>query len=857
MSETNATPIRQQYLDIKKNYPDAIVFFRLGDFYETFDEDAEITSRELDIVLTGRNVAKGQKVPMAGIPYHAADNYISRLIEKGYHVAICEQIGEQPQKGIFPREVIRLVSPGTVIEPGLIKNEKNNYLVSLFIHENTAGLAFLDISTGEIGVSHFNDNEFHNRLNAEISRLHPSEVLLPESIHLPFAEQYHVTSLMDWKFELGRSEQILKTQFHVASLDGFGLKNKPAAVAALGAILGYVKESDPQALALFTDLNFYAIEDHMVLDEATRRNLELTETIFKVSEAGSLLGVMDKTRTPMGKRMIRRWVNQPLIHAGEITERLDAVEYLLDNGLDRLELQKQLRSVADIERIINRVVAQHAVPRDLVALRETLEILPVILKKVSGRIPLLDRETGAIDDCSSEFMLLRESIAEDPPATLAHTGVIRPGYSSELDEIIQSTKNSRDYIANLEKVEKERTGIKTLKVGFNKVFGYYIEISNSYADQAPEEYIRKQTLVNAERFITPKLKEYETIVLNAEENIHAIENRVFKEICAELKKSSKKLLAASRFLGTLDVLASFAQAASENNYVRPKLSEDKHLMIKNGRHPVVEKTRVDISFVPNDTVFANGDNIQVITGPNMSGKSTYLRQVALIVLLAQIGSFVPADAAEIGIVDRIFTRIGAQDEIHAGQSTFMVEMIETANILHNATDKSLLILDEIGRGTSTYDGLSIAWAVLEYIHNHPRLKSRTLFATHYHELTQLPDVLPNIKNYNVAVSEVDNQVIFLHKIVPGGADRSYGIHVAQLAGIPSPVITRANEILAQLEGQSRQLELKDEAAHPTQMALFAQDSPVLKDIKKLDPNSLSPIEALNKIYQWKKDLDKG
>ena len=475
---------------------------------------------------------------------------------------------------------------------------------------------------------------------------------------------------------------------------------------------------------------------------------------------------------------------------------------------------------------------------------------------MNGRIPLLDRESGMMDDCSSEFMLLRESIAEDPPATLAHTGVIRSGYSSELDEIIQATKNSRDYIANLEKVEKERTGIKTLKVGFNKVFGYYIEISNSYADQAPEEYIRKQTLVNAERFITPKLKEYETIVLNAEENIHAIENRVFKEICAELKKSSKKLLAASRFLGTLDVLASFAQAASENNYVRPKLSEDKHLMIKNGRHPVVEKTRVDISFVPNDTVFANGDNIQVITGPNMSGKSTYLRQVALIVLLAQIGSFVPADAAEIGIVDRIFTRIGAQDEIHAGQSTFMVEMIETANILHNATDKSLLILDEIGRGTSTYDGLSIAWAVLEYIHNHPRLKSRTLFATHYHELTQLPDVLPNIKNYNVAVSEVDNQVIFLHKIVPGGADRSYGIHVAQLAGIPGPVITRANEILTQLEGHSRQLELKDEAARPTQMALFAQDSPVLKDIKKLDPNSLSPIEALNKIYQWKKELDK-
>ena len=593
----------------------------------------------------------------------------------------------------------------------------------------------------------------------------------------------------------------------------------------------------------------------MVLDEATRRNLELTETIFKVSEDGSLLGVMDKTRTPMGKRMIRRWVNQPLIHAPEITQRLDAVQYLLENGLDRLELQKQLKAVADIERIINRIVAQHAVPRDLVALRETLEIFPEILQKVNGRIPLLDHEAESIDNCVKEFTLLQNSITDEPPATLAHTGIIRAGYSPELDEIVQSTKNSRDYIANLEKVEKERTGIKTLKVGFNKVFGYYIEISNSYADQAPEEYIRKQTLVNAERFITPKLKEYETIVLNAEENIHAIEARVFREICAELKKSSKKLVAVSRYLGMLDVLASFAQVASENNYVRPTLSNDTHLLIKNGRHPVVEKTRLDISFVPNDTLFTNGDNIQVITGPNMSGKSTYLRQVALIVLLAQIGSFVPAESAEIGIVDRIFTRIGAQDEIHAGQSTFMVEMIETANILHNATDKSLLILDEIGRGTSTYDGLSIAWAVLEYIHNHPRLKSRTLFATHYHELTQLPDVLPNIKNYNVAVSEVDNKVIFLHKIVPGGADRSYGIHVAQLAGIPSPVITRANEILSQLEGQSRQLELKDEAAHPKQMTLFEQESPVLKDIKKLDPNSLSPIEALNKIYQWKKDLD--
>jgi len=855
MSAANVTPIRQQYLDIKKNYPDAILFFRLGDFYETFDEDAETASRELDLVLTGRNVAKGQKIPMAGIPFHAADNYISRLIEKGYHVAICEQIGEQPQKGLFPREVIRLVTPGTVIEPGLIKTEKNNYLVSVFFQDHSTGLAFLDISTGEIGISHFDDQEFHSRLNAEISRLHPSEIILSESRKLNLSSGYHITPLPDWKFEVGRAEQMLKTQFKVASLDGFGLKNKPAAVAALGAILGYVKDSDPLALALFTELNFYSIEDHMVLDESTRRNLELTETILKASESGSLLDVIDKTRTPMGKRMIRRWVNQPLIDAKSINQRLDAVEYFVESGLDRQELQKQLRSVSDVERIVNRILSEHAVPRDLVALRDTLKTLPGILAKLKSTAAILDQETAAFDECSAEAALLQLSIVDEPPATLAHTGIIRSGYSPELDEVILSTKNSRDYIANLEKVEKERTGIKTLKVGFNKVFGYYIEISNSYVNQAPQEYIRKQTLVNGERFITPELKEYETIVLNAEENIHAIESRVFKEICGELKRSSKKLLVVSRFLGMLDVLLSFAQVASDNAYIRPQLFDDKRLVLKNGRHPVVEKTRLDISFVPNDTEFTNGDNIQIITGPNMSGKSTYLRQVALIVLLAQIGSFVPADSAEIGIVDRIFTRIGAQDEIHAGQSTFMVEMIETANILHHASDKSLLILDEIGRGTSTYDGLSIAWAVLEFIHNHPRLKSRTLFATHYHELTQLPDILPNIKNYNVAVSEVDNNVIFLHKIVPGGAEKSFGIHVAQMAGIPAPVISRANEILSQLEGQARQLELKDEN-RPSQMPLFREHNPILEELKKTDPNSLSPIEALNKIYQWKKEIDR-
>ena len=743
-----------------------------------------------------------------------------------------------------------------MIEPGLIKNEKNNYLVSIHLSDKFVGLAYLDISTGEIGISYFEDQESNNRLNAEISRLHPSEILKSETLDLQLGNHYHITSIPDWKYEIGRSEQILKSQFNVSTIEGFGLKNKPAAISALGSILAYVKETEPQALDLFTDLNFYSVEDYMVLDDASRRNLELTETILKTSEKGSLLGVLDKTTTAMGKRMIRRWINQPLIHSQLINDRLDAVDSFMQDGLKRIEVQKDLKNISDIERITNRIVSKHAIPRDLVALRDSLGFLPTILGKLNDQLPIFKKEFTLLGDCSEVHALLKKSIVDDPPATLQHTGIIRPGYSSELDEIIKSTKDSRDYIANLEKVEKNRTGIKTLKVGFNKIFGYYIEISNSYLDHIPQEYIRKQTLVNGERFITPELKEYETIVLNAEENIRNIENRVFYEICEEIKKSSRKLLTVSKFLGTLDVLLSFAQSASENNYSRPQIFEDDRLIIKAGRHPVVEKTQIDVSFVPNDTTFSNGENIQIITGPNMSGKSTYLRQVALIVLLAQIGSFVPAESAQIGIVDRIFTRIGAQDEIHAGQSTFMVEMIEAANILHHATGKSLLILDEIGRGTSTYDGLSIAWAILEYIHNHPRLKSRTLFATHYHELTQLPDILPYTKNYNVAVSEVDNKVIFLHKIIPGGADRSYGIHVAQLAGIPNPVISRARQILMQLEGQSRQLDLQD-AQKPAQLTLFQADNPIIKELKEIDPNTLSPIEALNKLYEWKKEITKN
>jgi len=853
MSSENITPIRKQYLEIKKEFPDAIVFFRLGDFYETFDQDAEVTSKELDIVLTSRNVAKGQRIPMAGIPFHAADSYISKLINKGFHIAICEQIGNQPQNGLFPRKVVRVVTPGTLIESGLIKNEINNYLVSVVTDSNKAGFAYLDMSTGEFSVTEIPlDNSF-NKLNAEISRLHPSEIILPESSALLIDNKYFITRLPDWKYEIGRCEQFLLNHFKVSSINGFGLENKPFAISASGSILNYVKESEPASLNLFNDLKVYSLEDFMILDDSTRRNLELTETIRGGNEKGSLLQIIDKTTTPMGKRLIRNWINQPLIDPININNRLHAVSYFYNNGLLRAEIFSILRSISDMERIINRIVSNHAQPRDLIALRFSLSQIPKIAELIKQCNGLITQLTTPLSFCEEEYKLLQESIVDEPPATIQHTGVIRPGYSDELDNILSATKNSREWIANLESSERARTGIKTLKVGYNKVYGYFIEITKSFLNQVSPEYIRKQTLVNAERFITPELKEYETLVLNAEERIREMENKLYRDICQILSNSAEKILQTSRFIATLDVIVSFAQIAMENKYIRPEIFIDKRMLIKDGRHPVVERTQNQISFVPNDTNFNNDEIIHIITGPNMSGKSTYLRQVALITLMAQIGCFVPAVNAEIGIVDRIFTRIGAQDEIHAGQSTFMVEMTEMANILHNATENSLLVLDEVGRGTSTYDGLSIAWAVLEYIHNHPNLRAKTLFATHYHELTKLPEILPKIRNYNVAVNETGKQVVFLHKIIEGGADKSYGIHVAQLAGIPPAVIQRANYILAKLQNEAGTIEVKN--VHPTeQIPLFPATHPVLEELKELDLNNLNPIDALNKLYEWQKEI---
>ncbi len=858
MPSDDVTPIRQQYLDIKKDYPNAILFFRLGDFYETFDEDAEITARELDIVLTSRPVGKGVRAPLAGIPYHAVENYLARLIEKGYHVAICEQVGDQPTKGIFPRKVVRVVTPGTITEPGLLPGDSNNYLASVILDEKAASVSFADITTGEFAVTELPAES----LRAELTRLHPAEILHPDN--QPFAAPDgnglgHVTKYPAWRFEPGKCEETLLAHFNAAALDGFGLKGHPLAVRAAGAILQYLRDTQPDSLALLTGLRFYSLGEFMTLDASTRRNLELTETLrqsagqaLRGERKGSLLGTLDYTVTPMGKRLIHQWVSQPLLSVEKIRQRQDGVEYFVQNGMIRAELRAALKPLADLERLVNRVLAGHAQPRDLAAVRSTLGRLPNVVEAIGGQRERIEGTKLTLPELhSEELTLLQSAIDDDPPATLQNTGVIRPGYSQELDSVIEASKHARDWIANLESVEREKTGIKSLKVGYNKVFGYYIEISRGAADKAPAHYIRKQTLVNAERFITPEMKEYETLVLNAEERIREIELRLFREACAELSKAAYKLLSTARTLAELDVLSALAEAAALGGYTRPEVREGSELEIRAGRHPVVEQSLRGERYVPNDVVFEKGEIIRVITGPNMSGKSTYLRQAALIVLMAQMGSFVPAESAKIGLVDRIFTRIGAQDEIHAGQSTFMVEMIEAANILHHATSRSLLILDEIGRGTSTYDGVSIAWGMIEYIHNHPHLRAKTLFATHYHELTQLADLLPGVRNYNVAVTEADGKVVFLHKIVPGGADKSYGIHVAQLAGLPSPVVARANEIMAELEKTSGQaVRINPHAAQ--QAALFPETSPLLDELKGVDVNSLSPIEALNKLFEWQK-----
>ena len=863
MAKEGLTPVRQQYLRIKRDYPQAIVLFRLGDFYETFDKDAELTSRELDIVLTSREMGKGHRVPMAGIPYHALDNYLARLINRGYKVAICEQVTRPGEsKGIVERDVVRVVTPGTVIEPGLLNSRANNYLVSLVLGDEAAGIAYVDITTSDFALTQLP----LGRVNAELERLKASEVITADSSQLSDLELTSpVSRLEDYWFELHGAQQTLLKHFGVAALDGYGCSHLPLAVRAAGAIISYIRETQKGILGQLTRLATYSTDSFMALDAQTQKNLELFHSGRLQGADGSLLSVIDLTRTPMGSRLLKRWLGQPLLDITELVKRQDAITWFFDNTLARSQTISWLDKVADLERLINRVRSNVATPRELISLKRSLEVLPKLIEVIDAgnegsTIGWLRDELKPRQDVVD---LITEAMEESPSSSLSDGGVVRRGFSEELDSLRLVAKNAKQYLANLERQEREKTGIKSLKVGFNRVFGYYIEVSKANLGQVPQSYIRKQTLVGGERFFTPELKEYESLILNARDRISELESDIFHRVCCQVAAVSERILTVAGTLANIDVFSSLAEVAVHYGYVRPRLTTDSEIVINGGRHPVVERGLPASNFVPNDTYLSNDDTqLIVLTGPNMSGKSTYLRQVALSVLLAQIGSFVPADSATIGLVDRIFTRIGAGEDIAAGQSTFMVEMVETANILNNATPRSLIILDEIGRGTSTYDGLSIARAVCEYIHNNSRLGAKTLFATHYHELVELAGVLPRVKNFNVLVTEEGGRVVFLYRIVPGGVDKSYGIHVAQLAGLPRSVVQRANEVLEEMEGDSNRKtgaqespKRKKEVAQ--QISFFGQKSPVVEELEGLDINSLTPLEAINKLYELQKKAREG
>jgi len=845
------TPLRKQYLRVKQKYPEAIVFFRLGDFYETFDEDAKVASRELDVVLTSREMGKGQRVPMAGIPHHALDNYLAKLINRGHKVAICEQL-TPPGKGLVERDVIRVVTPGTVVEPNLLRSKSNNYLASLVVEDEKAGVAYVDITTSEFATTQLSTE----KVLPELERLQPSELLIPQDAQdyaqLPFT----ITRLDDYWFDLEIAQEALLEHFSVATLEGYGCARLPLAIRAAGALIHYVKETQKETLPQLNKLSTYSTDSFMTLDGQTIRNLELFQGGRWGETGHSLLSVIDLTKTPMGGRLLKNWLGHPLLELDQLNRRQEAVAWFHQNNLARQKVMSLLSDIADLERLVNRVSSGRVIPRELLMLRSSLEKVPDLKEAVvNGEVMnwlSAELTPDLIRGCPEIVDLIARAIA-DEPGDLEQGGVIKEGFSSELDEIRRNSRQAKQYLASLEQRERQRTGIKSLKVGYNRVFGYYIEVSRANLSLVPSDYIRKQTLAEAERFFTPELKEYESLILNAQEKIADLESAIFRQLCQQISASGEQILATARAIAQIDALSSFAEVAVRYSYVKPTLTNDDVIDIKGGRHPIVEQSIGRDNFVPNDAYLCNKDNqLIILTGPNMSGKSTYLRQVALIILLAQMGSFVPADSAHIGIVDRIFTRIGAQEDLAAGQSTFMVEMTEAANILNNATPRSFIILDEIGRGTSTYDGLSIAWAVAEFIHNHPKLGAKTLFATHYHELVDLADILPRVKNFNVAVAEKGDRVIFLHKIVPGGTDKSYGIHVAQLAGLPKSVVVRAQEVLAELEGRAPKKGKVPRHKASLQIPLFSKGSRLAEEIARLDIDSLSPLEAITKLYELKR-----
>lgn len=928
------TPMMQQYTAIKRQYADCILFFRMGDFYEMFNEDAVTASRELEITLTARNKGGGDKTPMAGVPHHSADSYVAQLVKKGYRVAICEQM-EDPSEanGIVRRDVVRVVTPGTALDHLTLQDDQNNYLGAVLLHQERVGVAYVDISTGEFALTELNWEP--GIVIDELSRIQPSELIISPEIR----NQARIQGFVDQQlkvvlnpvrenFRFKEAYQLLTEHFKTQTLYGFGCEEMEAGIFAAGAIMEYLNETQKRSLDHINNLKTYFTQEYMVLDAATRRNLELTSTLRDGKRKGSLLGVLDRTVTAMGGRKLKQWINQPLLKAEQINERLDAVTEFLNHFYEKDQLRELLKDVYDIERLLGRIVYGSANARDLVALKNSLMLLPEIKNLLDGfisaRFNILSERLDLLEDVAE---LVETALLDDPPTSVRDGGLIADGFNEELDQFRDAATNGKEWLTRLEMQERERTGIKSLKVGFNKVFGYYLEVTKANLELVPEDYIRKQTLTNSERYITPELKEKESLILGAEEKSVVLEYQLFVEIRDQVADQMKRIQDSAAVLAELDVLLSFATVAVEQNYCRPTINMDDEIHILQGRHPVVEEM-LNQPFVPNDT-YLNGDSARfaIITGPNMAGKSTYMRQVALITLMAQIGSFVPAEEATIGLTDRIFTRVGASDDLTTGQSTFMVEMNEVANIVHNATRRSLIILDEVGRGTSTYDGLSIAWAVVEYIHNQERLGARTLFATHYHELTILEDQLHGVRNYNVAVEENERDgVVFRHEIIPGAADQSYGIEVARLAGLPQELLERAQEILTRLEsengqaktrsqnlifdganstqdgesktaadtldqknsvisfddqgetlekqkqigadtdevvGQAEQFamdqqsqELSQQHQQPLQLALFAaEEHPLVTKLRDLDLMTLTPLDAINILYEMKKEAE--
>ena len=866
----------KQYLSIKRKNEDALLFFRMGDFYEMFYDDARIAAKVLGITLTSRS--KGEKaVPMAGIPYHAAGAYIPKLIKAGYKVAVCEQLQNGTEmndskagtKGIVERDVVRVITPGTLTEEAMLDDKDNNYLLSLFLNDDKIGLSWVDISTGKFMVQDVNKSS----LLDELTRINPSECIIPENIvfnEFDLSERISadfdamVTRRSDWEFSRETAYQKLIDHFCTASLEGFGCEDIGPSLNAAGALINYLNETQRTSLTHINKIEKYSSHNHLILDYSTQQSLELVKTARTHQKEGSLLGVIDRTKTPMGGRLIKGWLVSPLCKSGDITIRQDGVEELYNNKNRSREIRELLGDVYDIERISAKINFGRANARDLISLKQSLSLLPKLKSAVSVcNSSILRLCHDALDVLEEVRVLISTSIVPEPPQSVRDGGIILEGYDHDLDELRNISRNGKSWIAGFQSKETDRTGISSLKVGYNKVFGYYIEITNVHKERIPETYIRKQTLKHAERYITPELKEYETKVLTADERAKELEYEAFQKIREEVSAYTERMQKTADVIAHLDGLSTLANIAVDNGYTRPEISDGLSLRIVDGRHPVLDKTLMAEKFVPNDIDINGTDKqIMVITGPNMAGKSTYIRQVALLVLMAQMGSFIPAKEATIGVVDRIFTRVGAMDELARGQSTFMVEMNEAANILNNATKRSLIILDEVGRGTSTFDGVSIAWALTEYVYEH--LKSRTLFATHYHELTELALLFPGIRNYNIAVREWEDEIIFLRKIVEGGADKSYGIHVARLAGMPGEVIQRARVILANLEaetldadGNPKFASIKNkEENKPKQMTLFnPPENQVIEEIKNLDTSRITPIEALNKLHKLKEKLE--